>query len=64
MYQQFYSDGLYIHFPLIALIVFLTAFVGVVVWALWVAPKSDSQARLARIASLPLSDGEVTNERA
>lgn len=63
MYQQFYSDGLFLHFPLIATLVFVTAFAGVVVWALWLAPKETQKAQLDRLAALPLGhDAEVNHE--
>lgn len=56
MYQQFYADGLFLHFPLIALAVFMTVFAGVVAWALFFAPREATRERLQRLASQPLFD--------
>lgn len=63
MYQQFYSDGLYLNFPILALFVFLSVFLGVVSWALFLAPKDATAHRLDRLAQLPLSDGEARHEQ-
>jgi len=61
MYQQFYSDGVFLHLPLVALFVFLTAFVGVIAWAVWLAPRGRVAPELERIAALPLYDNLETH---
>jgi cbb3-type cytochrome oxidase subunit 3 len=48
MYQWLYSDNPYRGYPLFALAIFLTFFVGVFVWAYWPrgARRFDSRAAL------------------
>jgi cbb3-type cytochrome oxidase subunit 3 len=56
MYQWLYANSPYRAYPLFALIVFLTFFVGVFVWAYWPWRKQSLDER-ARLVLLEDADG-------